>query len=63
MSLVVNNYKEEEPLCLVFGKLTACIQGATCKKKKDKLIVTLTKTEEREWHTINDKGTPDHEVV
>ena len=63
MSLVVHNYKQDEPLCLSFGKLTASIDNATCKKKKDKLIVTLMKTEEGEWHTINDKGPADHEVV
>lgn len=63
MSLVVNNYKEEEAMILSFGKLTASIDNATCKKKKDKLIVTLTKTNEGEWHTINDKGAPDHEMV
>lgn len=63
MNLVVNNYKEKEPPCLCFGKLTASIDSATCKRKKDKLIVTLTKTKEGEWHTINDKGTPDHEIV
>ena len=62
MCLVVNNYKEE-PLCLSFGKLTASIDEAVCKKKKDRLILTLTKTEEGEWHAINDKGPADHEVV
>jgi hypothetical protein len=62
MRLVVNNYKEE-PLCLSFGKLTASIDSAVCKKKKDRLIVTLTKSEEGVWHTINDKGPADHEVV
>ena len=54
--LVVNNYKEE-PQCLSFGKLTATITKATCRKKKDRLVVTLTKEKEGEWHTINDKGT------
>lgn len=67
MSLVVNNYNKEdgdsEPLCLCFGKLTASIDSANCKIKKDKLVVTLKKTEEGEWHTINDKGAPDHQVV
>lgn len=63
MSLVIQNYNPNEPLCLVFGKLTASIEDATWKKKKDKLIVTLTKTNEGEWHTICDKGTPDHQVV
>jgi hypothetical protein len=54
--LVVNNYKEE-PQCLSFGKLTATIIKATCRKKKDRLVLTLTKEKEGEWHTINDKGT------
>jgi hypothetical protein len=62
LCLVVNNYKEE-PLCLSFGKLTALIDEAVCKKKKDRLILTLTKTEEGVWHTINDKGPADNEVV
>ena len=63
MSLIVQNYNPDEPLCLVFGRLTASIDGASWKKKRDKLIVTLTKTNEGEWHTINDKGIPDHQVV
>jgi hypothetical protein len=62
LCLVVTNYKQE-PLCLSFGKLTANISAATLRKKKDKIILTLTKVEEGEWHTINDKGSPDHEVV
>lgn len=60
--LVVRNFKPE-PQCLSFSKLTANITGATFRRKKDKLIITLTKASEGEWHTINDKGTPDHEVV
>ena len=64
LNLIVRNYNPDgEPLCLVFGKLTASIDGATWKKKKDKLILTLTKTNEGQWHTINDKGTPDHELL
>jgi hypothetical protein len=62
LCLVINNYKAQ-PQCLSFGKLTADIKNATFLKKKDKIILTLTKTEEGEWHTINDKGSPDHEVV
>jgi hypothetical protein len=54
--LVVNNYKEE-PQCLSFGKLTGTIIKATCRKKKDRLVLTLTKEKEVAWHTINDKGT------
>ena len=49
--------------CLSFGRLTANITKASFKKKKDRVIVTLTKEKEGEWHTINDKGTPDHELV
>ena len=63
MSLTVKNYKDEEQ-CLSFGKLTANITDAKYKLKKDKIIVTLQKEKEGvEWHTINDKGTPDHELV
>jgi hypothetical protein len=62
LSLVINNYKPQ-PQCLSFGKLTADIKNATFLKKKDRIVLTLTKAEEGEWHTINDKGSPDHEVV
>mmetsp|Transcript_10686 Transcript_10686/g.25493 ORF Transcript_10686/g.25493 Transcript_10686/m.25493 type:complete len:211 (-) Transcript_10686:126-758(-) len=63
MSLTVQNYKDDDQ-CLSFGKLTANITDAKYKLKKDKIIVTLRKEKEGvEWHTINDKGTPDHEVV
>jgi hypothetical protein len=58
LCLVVNNYMEE-PQCLSFGKLTATITKATCRKKKDRLVLTLTKENEGEWQTINDKGTGD----
>jgi len=52
------------PQCLSFLKLTADISKATYKKKKDRVVVILHKAdEEKEWHTINDKGTPDHELV
>ena len=75
--LVIKNYNNNEidpanatglaPVperCLSFGKLTANITKATFKKKKDKIILILTKEKEDvEWHTINDKGTPDHELV
>jgi hypothetical protein len=60
--LVVRNYKEV-PQCLSFGKLTASITNATYKLKKDKIIVTLKKEKEGVWHTVNDKGAPDHELV
>ena len=60
--LLVRNY-HAECKCLSFGKLSDRISAATFKLKKDKVIVILTKENEGEWHTINDKGTPDHEVV
>jgi hypothetical protein len=58
----VKNYKEEDQV-LSFGKLTANITSATYKKKENRIIVTLKKEKEGDWHTINDKGTPDPEVV
>lgn len=60
--LVVRNYEEQER-CLSFGRLTDRISSANYKLKKDKVIVVLKKETEKEWHTINDKGTPDHELV
>jgi hypothetical protein len=63
LSLVVKNYKEDDQ-CLSFGKLTGKIVHAKYRLKKDKIILTLTKEKEGvEWHTINDKGAPDHELV
>lgn len=60
---VVNNYKEK-PQTLSFLKLTAKISKATFKKKQDRVVLILTKADpEKTWHTINDKGEPDHEVV
>jgi hypothetical protein len=61
-SLVLHNYKEE-PQCLSFRKLTAHITNVSYKTKKDRIIVTLKKEKDGEWHTINDKGPPDHELV
>lgn len=65
--LLIHNYKQEDggdPLCLSFVKLTAEISRASVRKKKDRVILTLTKVDkDKEWHTINDKGQPDHEVV
>jgi hypothetical protein len=62
-SLVVRNLKETDQ-CLSFGKLTGKITDAKYKIKKDKIILTLTKEKEGvDWHTVNDKGTPDHELV
>ena len=60
--LVVRNYKPE-PQCLSFGRLTAEISDASFRLKQDRIILTLKKAEEGEWHTINDKGAPDHELV
>jgi hypothetical protein len=62
LCLVITNYRSE-PQCLSFGKLTATITTATFRKKKDKIILTLTKVEEGEWNTINDKGATDSEIV
>lgn len=63
LSLVVKNFKETDQ-CLSFGKLTGKITDAKFKLKKDKLILTLRKEKQGvEWHTINEKGTPDHEIV
>ena len=62
LSLVVLNYKDQ-PQCLSFAKLAGGISMAVAKKKENRIILVLTKTEENPWHTINDKGDPDHEVV
>jgi hypothetical protein len=62
MSLVILNYKDE-PQSLSFSKLSGGITKATYKLKENKIILTLFKVEEQPWHTINDKGEPDHEVV
>ena len=60
---MVKGYKEE-PQCLSFLKLTAEISKATFRKKQDRVVLILTKVDpEKTWHTINDKGQPDHEVV
>jgi hypothetical protein len=63
LSLVVTNYKPDGLQCLSFSKLAGGISKAVAKKKENRIIVTLTKTEEGEWHTIHDKGEPDHEVL
>lgn len=69
LSLIISSYKAaasetEETRCLCFGKLTAPITKAAYSVKPDKIVVTLTKEDgEKEWHTINDKGSADHEVV
>ena len=59
---MVKNFKEEDQV-LSFGKLTANITGASYKKKENRIILTLKKEKEGEWHTVNDKGAPDHDVV
>eukprot|EP00531_Pseudo-nitzschia_arenysensis_P011654 CAMPEP_0116140274 /NCGR_PEP_ID=MMETSP0329-20121206/13754_1 /TAXON_ID=697910 /ORGANISM="Pseudo-nitzschia arenysensis, Strain B593" /LENGTH=204 /DNA_ID=CAMNT_0003635365 /DNA_START=51 /DNA_END=665 /DNA_ORIENTATION=+ len=75
LSLAIKNYhtptttppEDEaapEDRCLSFGKLTGKIVHAKYRLKPDKIILTLKKeTPGVEWHTINDKGAPDHEVV
>ena len=60
---VINNYEEDEK-CLSFGKLSGKITKATYKLKADKIILILKKEKEGvTWHTVNDKGQPDHEIV
>ena len=61
LQLVVRNYKEEDQI-LAFGKLTASITKASFKLKTNRIILTLTKANEGSWHTINDKGSPEHEL-
>lgn len=68
LSFTLQNYSNgssnPSPQILRFSKLTGAISNATCRLKKDKVILTLTKVDAtRVWHTINDKGQPDHEVV
>lgn len=62
LSLVVKNYLPE-PQVLSFAKLTGEICSASFRRKENKIIITLTKAKEGDWHTINDKGAPDHDVV
>jgi hypothetical protein len=63
LSLVVQKYKSE-PQTLCFTRLSADITGASVRVKTDRIVVTLVKADpDQEWHTINDKGSPDHEVV
>lgn len=56
LCLTVSGYNEEEDQCLSFARLTAPITKAVCKKKPNRLILILTKKEQGEWHTVNDKG-------
>lgn len=60
--LVVRNY-DEQTRCLSFANLADRISGASFKLKKDKLVIILKKEKEGQWHTINNKGSPDHELV
>lgn len=68
LCLVVKNFEEQER-CLSFGRLSGPITDAKLKLKPDKIILILTKAsaegeeEPKEWHTLADKGIPDHEVV
>ena len=70
-SLTVQNYQNPEeakssssPPCLCFARLAGSISAASVKRKENRLILTLVKTDpDVTWHTINDKGKPDHEVV
>ena len=74
LSLVIKNYHKPtttpedngsvEDRTLSFGRLTAKISNAKYKLKEDKIILTLRKEKPGvEWHTVNDKGSPDHEIV
>jgi len=74
LSLVIKSYHKPtetpedggavEDRSLSFGRLTAKISHAKYKLKQDKIILTLKKQKHGvEWHTVNDKGSPDHEVV
>jgi hypothetical protein len=68
LSFALQNYNKntsnDTPRILRFSKLTADISNVTFRLKKDKIILTLTKVDDTKvWHTINDKGNPDHEVV
>ena len=77
LSLVIKNYNKPtttvtegtiaaatEDRSLSFGRLTAKISHAKYRLKTDKIILTLKKERPGvEWHTVNDKGSPDHEIV
>mmetsp|Transcript_921 Transcript_921/g.2130 ORF Transcript_921/g.2130 Transcript_921/m.2130 type:complete len:213 (-) Transcript_921:279-917(-) len=69
LSLLIKNYSDstittEQDRSLSFGRLTAKISNAKYKLKTDKIIITLKKEKIGvDWHTINDKGSPDHELV
>jgi hypothetical protein len=68
LSFMLQNYNNgsanQAPQILRFSKLTGAISNVTYRLKKDKVILTLTKVDATKiWHTINDKGKPDHEVI
>jgi hypothetical protein len=49
--------------CLCFSRLSGSISSASFKLKASRIMLTLVKSNPDEvWHTINDKGAPDHEV-
>uniref|UniRef100_A0A6U2DY62 CS domain-containing protein n=1 Tax=Pseudictyota dubia TaxID=2749911 RepID=A0A6U2DY62_9STRA len=48
LCLVVRNYPSDgEERCLSFGKLQGEIEGATFRKKKDRIVLTLTKMKKK----------------
>ena len=58
--------EQQPPKTLYFNKLAGRIVNATFKvKSEDKLLVLILKKEVtgETWHTINARGSPDHEVV
>jgi hypothetical protein len=67
LSLVLDPISEEgSPKALYVTKLAGKITKATFKVKSDDklLVVTLKKSTPGEsWHSINDKGSPDHDLV
>ena len=59
-------HQPQTPRTLYFTKLAGKITKATFKiKPEDKLLVLILKKKQpgETWHTINNKGSPDHEVV
>mmetsp|Transcript_3093 Transcript_3093/g.4500 ORF Transcript_3093/g.4500 Transcript_3093/m.4500 type:complete len:185 (-) Transcript_3093:114-668(-) len=55
--LIVRNYKNADAVeRLGFARLFGAIDGASYKVKKDKIIVTLVKTEALPWARIGDRG-------
>jgi hypothetical protein len=59
-----SDVSQPAPRCLCFARLSGPIASASFKLKANRIILTLVKANADEtWHTINDKGSPDHEVV